>query len=199
MNTAFTSVSSGESQTLSIVPATQVEAATTKSVRTPINGGSSAVERAESGQRYHRVAEVRQQQGISLRTVSRRTSVDLKELRRQEASDVDLLLSQLLAWQKALEVPLVDLLEDEAQTLSRPVNERAKLIRIMKTAVSLLEGAEGNVRLERLAGMLRDQLIDLMPELVEIGGWPQCGTRRGPDVMGRIFHEPISVDLDSSE
>lgn len=198
MNTAFTTVSSGESPLL-IVPSTRVEAAGTKSVRTPISGKASVVERADSGQRYHRVAEVRQQQGISLRTVSRRTAVDVKELRRQESSEADLMLSQLLAWQKALDVPLVDLLEDEAQTLSRPVNERAKLIRIMKTAVSLLEGAEGNVRLERLAGMLREQLIDLMPELVEIGGWPQCGTRRGADVMGRIFHEPISVDLDGSE
>ncbi|MGN6132905.1 MAG: hypothetical protein ACTHOU_00340 [Aureliella sp.] len=125
--------------------------------------------------------------------------MEVKELRRQEDPGTDLLLSTLRMWQSALDVPLIDLLEDESQTLSRPVKERAKLVRIMKTVVSLCEACEGNVRLERLSRMLREQLVELMPELSEIGGWPQCGTRRGADVLGRIVHEPISVDLDSGE
>jgi hypothetical protein len=105
----------------------------------------------------------------------------------------DLTLSELRSWQKALEVPLVDLLEDESQSLSRPVNERAKMVRIMKTVVSLSEACSSNLRTARLTTMLREQLLELMPELAEIGGWPQCGSRRGADVMGRIFHQPISA------
>ncbi|MGN6548059.1 MAG: hypothetical protein ACTHK7_23695, partial [Aureliella sp.] len=121
-----------------------------------------------------------------------------KELRRQEEPTADLTLSELRRWQKALEVPLVDLLEDESQLLSRPVNERAKMVRIMKTVVSLSEACSSNLRTARLTTMLREQLLELMPELAEIGGWPQCGSRRGADVMGRIFHQPISA-VDSGE
>jgi transcriptional regulator with XRE-family HTH domain len=146
----------------------------------------------------HRVGEVRAQQGLSLRTVSRRTGVDVKELRRQEVPTCNLSLEELRQWQKALEVPLVDLLEDESQALSRPVNERAKMVRIMKTVVSLSEASASNLRLERLTTMLREQLLELMPELAEIGGWPQCGSRRGADVMGRIFHQPITA-VDGNE
>ena len=135
---------------------------------------------------------------MSLRTVSRRTGIEVKELRRQEDPSTDLSLSDLRIWQKALEVPLVDLLEDESQLLSRPVNERAKMVRIMKTVVSLSEACSTNLRTARLTTMLREQLLELMPELAEIGGWPQCGSRRGADVMGRIFHQPISA-IDSGE
>ncbi len=145
---------------------------------------------------FHRIAEVRAQQGLSLRTISRRTGVDVKELRRQEQAGCNLSLNQLLDWQKALEVPLVDLLEDESDLLSRPVKERAQMVRIMKTVVSLGEVCQSNVRLSRLTTMLREQLLQLMPELAEIGGWPQCGSRRGPDVMGRIFHDPVKVEFD---
>lgn len=181
MSTAFSSVASNSAQPLSLI------------------SQANAPAPAEAGVALHRVGEVRAQQALSLRTVARRTGIDVKELRRQEEPNADMLLSSLLLWQKALDVPLVDLLEDESQTLSRPVKERAKLVRIMKTVVTLSEACEGNVRLARLSAMLREQLIDLMPELAEIGGWPQCGTRRGADVMGRIFHEPISVDIDNGE
>ena len=181
MSTAVSTVDSNNALSLSLIPRNPPAAA------------------EGSAMPLHRVAEVRGQQGLSLRTVSRRTGIEVKELRRQEDPSADMLLTDLLQWQKALDVPLVDLLEDQNQTLSRPVQERAKLVRIMKTAVSLSEACEGNIRLVRLATMLREQLVDLMPELAEIGGWPQCGTRRGVDVMGRIFHEPITVDLDSRE
>jgi transcriptional regulator with XRE-family HTH domain len=142
------------------------------------------------------LAEVRAQQGLSLRTVSRRTGIDVKELRRQEQPTCNLTLAQLMVWQKALEVPLVDLLVDESDLLSRPVKERAQMVRIMKTIVSLGEVCQSNTRLNRLTTMLREQVLQLMPELVEIGGWPQCGSRRGSDVLGRIFHEPVKVEFD---
>ncbi len=145
---------------------------------------------------FHRIAEVRVQQGLSLRTISRRTGLDVKELKRQELPTCNLTLSQLHVWQQALEVPLVDLLEDESDVLSRPVKERAQMVRIMKTVVSLGEVCETNLRLSRLTTMLREQILQLMPELDEIGGWPQCGSRRGSDVMGRIFHEPVKVEFD---
>ena len=200
MPTAFPSVS--PIQTLPLIPAASSD------VADPDHSGRSetkaAAERKTSEHapdagtvRYHRIAEVRAQQGLSLRTISRRTGLDVKELRRQEAPTCNLSLRQLKVWQVALEVPLVDLLEDESDVLSRPVKERAQMVRIMKTVVSLAEASESNVRLGRLTTMLREQILQLMPELAEIGGWPQCGSRRGSDVMGRIFHEPVKVEFDN--
>ncbi len=168
----------------------------TSELRAPVEPQERPDRPSAGAKCYHRIAEVRQQQGLSLRTISRRTGLDVKELRRQENPATNLTLAQLHAWQKALEVPLVDLLEDESDLLSRPVKERAQMVRIMKTVVSLGEVCESNVRLSRLTTMLREQVLSLMPELSEIGGWPQCGSRRGPDVMGRIFHEPVAVQYD---
>jgi hypothetical protein len=200
MPTGFSSVDPGSAQPLSLVPQTDPTAGRAQPAGEAAQAGESLrADAPHPSGGLHRVAQVRHQQGVSLRTISRRTGVEVKELRRQEDPGTDLLLSTLRMWQSALDVPLIDLLEDESQTLSRPVKERAKLVRIMKTVVSLCEACEGNVRLERLSRMLREQLVELMPELSEIGGWPQCGTRRGADVLGRIVHEPISVDLDSGE
>lgn len=215
MPTAFPSVSSVP-QTLPLISRTGSEVVDKDSVETDqfeviqANQGHSLSEsvhnqsqvanpptRRESASKiYHRIAEVRAQQGLSLRTISRRTGLDVKELKRQEVPTCNLSLSQVLVWQKALEVPLVDLLEDESEVLSRPVKERAQMVRIMKTVVSLGEVCQGNVRLGRLTTMLREQILQLMPELAEIGGWPQCGSRRGSDVMGRLFHEPVRVEFD---
>lgn len=192
MPTAFSSVGSSV-QSLPLLPQS-IEAP--KSVEPTILNAALPNATQSPARAYHRIAEVREQQGLSLRTVARRTGIDVKELRRQEDPSTDLKMSELLVWQKALEIPLVDLLEDDSQTLSRPVKERAKMVRIMKTVVTLVEVCQSNTRLSRLTTMLRDQLLDLMPELAEIGGWPQCGSRRGADVMGRIFHEPITVQSD---
>lgn len=204
MPTAFSSVGSSV-QSLPLIPQSSEakECSDTPGVETaksvePVQLSAPNLDATQSpAQLFHRIAEVREQQGLSLRTVARRTGIDVKELRRQEDPATDLKMSELLVWQKALEIPLVDLLEDDSQTLSRPVKERAKMVRIMKTAVTLTEVCQSNTRLSRLTTMLRDQLLDLMPELAEIGGWPQCGSRRGADVMGRIFHEPITVHSES--
>ena len=216
MPTAFPSVSpvsqslpliaAASSEAMDSYPAEEGESSQASSASTSAAAVSSQVSLKPSGREwasqtsgvknFHRIAEVRAQQGLSLRTISRRTGLDVKDLRRQEQPTCNLTLSQLLVWQKALEVPLVDLLEDDSDVLSRPVKERAQMVRIMKTVVSLGEVCQANVRLSRLTTMLREQVLQLMPELEEIGGWPQCGSRRGPDVMGRIFHDPVKVEFD---
>ncbi len=124
-----------------------------------------------------RVAEARQQQGFSLRTIARRTGIDLRTLRAHENPKTDMKLSELRAWQLALELPMVDLIEDDLQPLSSPVKDRATLIKIMKTVVAIKE-AGGSPRMQRLATMLFEQMVELMPELKEVGGWPQHGSRR---------------------
>ena len=131
----------------------------------------------------HRIAEVRAQQGVSLRAISRRSGVDVNELKRQELPDSNLTLIDLIRWAKALEVPI---------ERSDPVQSRAALVKVMKTVVALTEVA-ASPRVARLTTMLREQMIELMPELAEIGGWPNFGSRRPPDQQGRIGENPIDV------
>jgi len=138
-----------------------------------------------------RVAEAREQQGFSLRTISRRTGMDLRTLRSHELPTTDMKLSELRAWQMALEVPLVDLIEDDLQPLSSPVKDRALLVRIMKTVVAIKE-AGGSSRIQRLADMLFDQMVSLMPELKEIGAWPQHGGRRSSG-NSRIIEQQVNT------
>lgn len=140
---------------------------------------------------HNRIAQVREQQGISQRTMARRMRIDLKSYQVLERPETDLRHSQLIALQAALEVPMVDLLED-TQTLSRPVAERAKMIKVMKTAAALRE-TPSNARVERMVETLCEQLIDVMPELAEVSSWPQYGSRRGSSAIGKALAQQICV------
>lgn len=139
---------------------------------------------------YHRIREVRLQQGVSLRTAARHMDSDVRTLRKQEREDCDIRLSDLQKWQKALEVPIADLLEEGEAPLSRPVMERARMIRLMKTAAAILEQS-GSVGIERLARMMIDQLVEVMPELEEVSSWHTYGQRRGLDDYGRVVERTI--------
>ncbi|MCA9132431.1 MAG: helix-turn-helix transcriptional regulator [Planctomycetales bacterium] len=139
----------------------------------------------------HRLAAVREQQGVSQRTMARRMGIELRRYKELEDPTRDLRLSELRQLQMALEVPLIDLLEDR-NALSRPVEERAKLVKVMKTAVAISE-IKSSPRIERMAQMLKEQLVDLMPELLEVSGWPQFGARRGPSAMGKALCQPIDT------
>ncbi len=141
--------------------------------------------------KLHRIREVREQQGLSVRSLARRLNMDVKSYRALEDPRHNLSLSELHAVQVALDVPFVDLLEDR-HGLSRPVQERAKLVKVMKSAAAIRD-AKSNPRVQRLAHMLCEQLADLMPELAEVSGWPQFGSRRGQSALGRALREPIDT------
>ncbi|GIW94064.1 MAG: hypothetical protein KatS3mg110_2105 [Pirellulaceae bacterium] len=142
---------------------------------------------------WHRIRTVRLQQGMSLRSVARRTGLSVRVLRQQEQETTDLRLSELYRWQKALEVPVGELLVENELPLSRPVLERARLVRIMKTALSLKEQAN-TPPLRCLAERLVGQLIELMPELAHVSAWPSLGQRRTLDELGRVAENPVSEE-----
>ena len=145
-------------------------------------------------QRLHRIRTVRRQQGISLRTAARHMGSNVRETRDQEDESTDLRLSDLYRWQEALEVPLEDLLVESDKPLSRPVKERARMVRVMKTASAILELTPPG-QLRRFAQMLVDQLVDLMPELKEVGPWHSVGQRRSLEDFGRIVERRIPDDF----
>jgi transcriptional regulator with XRE-family HTH domain len=138
----------------------------------------------------HRISEVRQEQGVSVRSAARRLGLSMQEVRAQENPTADLRLSQLHQWQQVLEVPLADLLLDTEAPLSTPVSQRARMLRVMKTVKALAESAHEQP-VQRLATMLINQLVELMPELQEVSAWHSVGQRRTQDEMGRIVERTI--------
>ena len=171
-------------------------------INDPASSGSLSTQFAQTGgqapKKMHRIAAVRNQQGMSLRSVSRQMGRTMSTVRLQEDETQDLRLSDLRRWQKVLGVPLQDLLVDESPQLSRPVMERARMVRLMKTAAALNETAEGDGP-KRLATMLVQQLIEIMPELEDVSAWHSVGQRRSLDEYGRIVERRISDDYFSGE
>jgi transcriptional regulator with XRE-family HTH domain len=138
----------------------------------------------------HRIAEVRRRQGVSLRSAARRLSTSMDQVRRQEDPACDMPLSQLYRWQRALEVPVTDLLVDSDAPLSETVLSRARLVRVMKT-VRAIQDSTSTVAIQRLATMMEQQLIELMPELKEVSAWPSVGQRRSASELGRAVERVL--------
>ena len=161
---------------------------------TAIPGEAGAAAPKRNLRRLHRVRTVRRQQDMSLRTAARQLGLTVGQTRKEEEETTDLRLSDLYRWQTALEVPLVELLVDPDTPLSRPVMERARLVRLMKTATAILELAP-NQRLRRMAEMLIEQLIECMPELNGIGPWHSVGQRRSLEEYGRIAERSLPDDI----
>jgi len=143
----------------------------------------------EPGRPLHRIQDVRRLQGMSLRTAARQLGTDVRAIRAQEQASSD-----LYRWQRALEVPVGELLVDDDEPLSRPIRERAQLVKVMKTARALLETVT-SPSAHRMAENLIDQLQELMPELKEVSPWHSVGQRRGLDEVGRIAEQPISDEM----
>jgi transcriptional regulator with XRE-family HTH domain len=160
----------------------------------PDAAGSDGHANGAHSPRLHRIRTVRRQQGISLRTAARHLGSTIRDTRNQEEESSDLHLSDLYRWQVALGVPLEELLVESDKPLSRPVKERARMVRVMKTASAILELAPPG-QVGRLAKMLVEQLVDLMPELKDVGPWHSVGQRRSLDEYGRIAEERIPDDL----
>lgn len=146
------------------------------------------------GRPLHRLRTVRLQQGVSMRSVARQTGTDIRQLRLQEHETADLRISDLRKWQSALDVPLSELLVEPDEPLSRPVMERARLVRVMKTAAAMLERAP-TPAMKRMAQMLVEQLTDIMPELKDVGPWHNYGQRRSLDEYGVVYQRQLSEDL----
>jgi transcriptional regulator with XRE-family HTH domain len=138
----------------------------------------------------HRIAEARRQQGVSARSAARRLRTTLDQVRREEEPTCDMPLSELYRWQRALQVPVTELLVDSEAPLSEPVLTRARLLRVMKTVRAIKESA-GAAPILRFATMLEQQLIEMMPELEGVDAWHSVGQRRSPHELGRAAERAI--------
>lgn len=142
----------------------------------------------------HRLAYIRQRQGVSIRSAARRMGVTMEQVRREERPDSDPTLSALARWQVALEVPLNELLIDNDAPLSAPIIKRAKWLRLMKTVKALAE-LESTPAVERMAEMLEEQVTEVMPEVSDVGAWHSVGQRRTQDELGRIAEDVVPTSF----
>jgi len=141
----------------------------------------------------HRLGTVRRLQGVSCRKLARRMDVSVAEILRQEEAN-DLPLSVLYEWQKVLKVPMAELLAESEYALSQPLKQRAQLVRLMKTALTLLEKADNKATCA-MAQTLVDQLIKVMPELRGVTAWNAVGKRRKSDELGVAALRTLSDDV----
>jgi transcriptional regulator with XRE-family HTH domain len=131
----------------------------------------------------HRLGEARRQENISRGTVARRLGVTVDEVRRQECETTDLPLSMLHKWAKVLDQPVTELVEETGNSLSMPLFNRAHMVRVMKTAMTILERGR-DPRTKRLAQTMVDQLAEIMPELRGMVAWQIVGKRRRRNELG---------------
>ena len=147
-----------------------------------------------SKQVMHRIREVRLCEGLSLQYVARQLKVGLCVAKNQEMGTSDLLLSDLYNWRRVLRVPVGELLTECGDGLSPLVADRAKMVKVMKTATTIAEKAK-SAPVRRLAENLVNQLLEMMPTLDAVTPWHEVGQRRTSDEFGRIVERTVSDDL----
>lgn len=158
----------------------------------PVAATRPSTRSSVSAQPLHRLIEVRRREHITRRAIAQRLGVSVREVEEQERPSSDMRLSDLYRWQKALRVPMAELLNEPDGVLSPPVELRARLLRAMKT-VRLLQERARQVSTRRLVEMLVDQLVEIMPELKDTTAWPATGPRRGRNDLGQAFFRKPSL------
>lgn len=131
----------------------------------------------------NRLRAARKNKGVSQRSMARRLNISMRELAAQEDENTDLPLSVLYQWEAALDVPVAELLAEPRTSLSQPILKRARMVRLMRTVVTLCQRARTK-GIRCLAQRLSDQLVEIMPELRDVQAWPSVGQRRRRDELG---------------
>lgn len=156
-------------------------------------GYAEPVKMPDPDRPLHQLALVRRRQDISRRTLARRLGVDVARVKLQEQETSDMLLSTLYQWQEALEVPVDELLVDTHDPLSPLVLKRAQMLRLMKTAKTILHRAN-QLAIRRMAQMLIEQLAEIMPELNDVMPWHAVGQRRTQSELGQAAQRRLTTD-----
>lgn len=145
-------------------------------------------------QPLHRIREIRAQQEVTLRALARKMHVPMREIRAQEDPSCDLPLTALYRWQQALRVPASEILVEPGDKLSSPVNIRARLLRMMKTIITILDKPQPE-RTTNLLENLRNEILAVMPEIENIDRWHGSNATRGADDIAAAVLRQIDEEL----
>ena len=97
-------------------------------------------------------------------------------------------------WQQALRVPAAEILVEPGDKLSSPVNIRARLLRMMKTIVTILDKPQPE-RTKNLLENLRNEILAVMPEIENIDRWHGSSNARGGDDIAAAVLRQIDEEL----
>ena len=146
-----------------------------------------------STQKLHRLKEARECAGLSLRSISRRTGLGLRVLRKQEESN-DISLHDLTLWRDALGVPMSELFGDPPDDVSDVRRLRAGLLHIMRSIQSLLQTDLSEAQ-SAFVRNIETKLQTLMPEVKEARAWPIYGDRRGVSSQPQIEAQVVATSV----
>lgn len=148
---------------------------------------------SHEGPRLHRLKAVRRREGVSQSTVARRLGIPISQVKLQEEETSDLPLSTLRQWREVLQVPMSELVSEDEESLSGPIMQRAKLVRLMKTARAIQQRARQE-SIRRMGEVLVDQLVQIMPELEDVTPWAEHGQPRTLSELGQVVNRRLSDD-----
>ena len=149
---------------------------------------------ATNTQPLHRLAAVRRQQGVSRHVVASRLKVEIDHVRQQESENSDLLLSTLYAWREILDVPIAELLVEPCDGLPSSILLRSQLVRLMKTIRTILEKTKQD-SVRWMAQTMINQLVEIMPELSEVGVWNIGGKQRRRTELGVAAQRRLATEM----
>lgn len=150
--------------------------------------GSTVPNGEKSAKPLQRLREIRNQQDISIRSLSRRMNVTASEVRMQEDPLFDLRLSALYRWQQALGVPAAELLVEPNDGLSAPIQLRARLLRMMKTIATILDQPQSD-RTTHLIANLKNDILEVMPEVEDVDRWHGSSSDRSGDIAAAVIRQ----------
>jgi transcriptional regulator with XRE-family HTH domain len=149
---------------------------------------------ATNPQSLHRLAAVRRQQGVSRHAVASRLKIGIEQVRQQESEASDLPLSTLYAWGAILEVPIAELLVEPGDGLPSPILLRSQLVRLTKTVRTILEKAKQD-SVRWMAETMITQLVEIMPELSDVGVWNIGGKQRRRSELGVAAQRRLTTEM----
>jgi transcriptional regulator with XRE-family HTH domain len=149
---------------------------------------------ATNTQALHRLAAVRRQQGVSRHAVASRLKVGIEQVRQQESESSDLTLSTLYAWREILDVPIAELLVEPCDGLPSSILWRSQMVRLMKTVRTILEKTKQD-SVRWMAQTMISQLVEIMPELSEVGVWNIGGKQRRRHELGVAAQRRLATEM----
>ena len=110
----------------------------------------------------HRIAAVRRREGLSLQDAAEILNVPLDFVIWQERETSDLRLDELWAWQRALYVPVEDLLIEPYGPMPSTAVTRDEIHRAMKTTLEIAH-RDTSFRIRRMARRILELLMEIVP------------------------------------
>lgn len=110
----------------------------------------------------HRIAAVRRREGLSLQDAAKILDAPLDFVVWQERETSDLRLDEVWAWQRALDVPVDDLLIEPYGLMPSTAVTREKIHRAMKTTLEIAH-RDTSYRIQRMARRMVELLMEIEP------------------------------------